>query len=146
LENKIKQSAKGLSNIKFLGFQNQQLMPIIYRMGDVLVLPSINETWGLCVSEAMACEKPVMVSKNVGCAIDMVEENKTGISFHLDELGKCVAFIKKLSLNKALARDMGMNARRKIDSFSVEEKVDKICEIISSMENKRSQIKIPISS
>ena len=40
--------------IHFLPFQNQSVMPFLYRMADVFVLPSHNETWGLSVNEAMA--------------------------------------------------------------------------------------------
>jgi len=37
-------------------------MPGLYRIADTLVFPSLNEGYGLCVLEAMACGTPVIVS------------------------------------------------------------------------------------
>jgi len=59
---------------RVLPFQNQSRMPVVYRLGDLFVLPSAyGETWGLAVNEAMACGRPVLVSDRVGCARDMVD-------------------------------------------------------------------------
>ncbi|MEY5012281.1 MAG: hypothetical protein RLZZ253_3420 [Verrucomicrobiota bacterium] len=49
---------------RWLPFQNQSRMPVVYRLGDVMVLPSAHgETWGLAVNEAQACGRPVLVSE-----------------------------------------------------------------------------------
>jgi glycosyltransferase involved in cell wall biosynthesis len=58
-------------------------MPIVYRLGNVFCLPSQGpgETWGLGVNEAMACGRPVIVSDQVGCAIDLIENGKMGYIF-----------------------------------------------------------------
>jgi glycosyltransferase involved in cell wall biosynthesis len=59
---------------RVLPFQNQTRMPIVYRLGDVFVLPSSHgESWGLAVNEALACGTPVIVSNRVGCAADVVD-------------------------------------------------------------------------
>lgn len=70
--------------IKRLPFQNQSKMPEIYNIGDIVILPSISETWGLAINEAMAAGKPVIVTKKVGCARDLVIEGKTGFYFDLE--------------------------------------------------------------
>jgi glycosyltransferase involved in cell wall biosynthesis len=59
--------------ITLLPFQNQSIMPIVYRLGDVFVLPSKGpgETWGLSVNEAMASGRAVIVSDKCGCANDL---------------------------------------------------------------------------
>lgn len=66
--------------IFFLGFQNQTAMPIIYRLGDVIVLPSQGpgETWGLAINEAFACSRPAIVSDKVGCGSDLIQPGQTG--------------------------------------------------------------------
>jgi glycosyltransferase involved in cell wall biosynthesis len=62
--------------IHVLPFQNQSQMPVVYRLGDVFVLPSKSgETWCLAVNEALACGRPVLVSNRVGCAADVVDES-----------------------------------------------------------------------
>jgi glycosyltransferase involved in cell wall biosynthesis len=64
------------ARFRVLPFQNQSRMPVVYRLGDRFVLPSLyGETWGLAVNEAMACGRPVLVSDKVGCAPDVVDSS-----------------------------------------------------------------------
>jgi glycosyltransferase involved in cell wall biosynthesis len=55
----------------FAGFLNQSEIAKAYAVSDVLALPSLSETWGLVVNEAMASGLPVVVSDQVGCAEDI---------------------------------------------------------------------------
>jgi glycosyltransferase involved in cell wall biosynthesis len=82
------------ARFRVLPFQNQSQMPVVYRIGDLFVLPSANgETWGLAVNEALACGRPVLVSDRVGCAPDLVD-------------GTCVAVFPSNDLS-ALTRALG---------------------------------------
>ena len=76
LENILKERAKDDPNVKFLPFQNQAKMPIVYRLGSVFVLPSKGpgETWGLAVNESLACGVQAIVSDKVGCGPDLLEK------------------------------------------------------------------------
>ena len=81
--------------ITFLPFQNQSIMPLVYRLGDVFVLPSKGpgETWGLAINEAMACGRPVIASDKCGAAADMIKENVNGFVFKAgdeNDLYKCM--------------------------------------------------------
>ena len=58
--------------VRCLGFVNQAELPGWYASGDVLVLPSDREPWGLVVNEGMACGLAPVVSDAVGCAADLV--------------------------------------------------------------------------
>lgn len=70
-----------------LPFQNQSVMPLVYRLGDVLVLPSAGagETWGLVVNEAMACGRPALVSNRVGCHLDVICPSINGDVFSVGD-------------------------------------------------------------
>jgi glycosyltransferase involved in cell wall biosynthesis len=59
--------------IRCLGFINQADLPGWYASGDILVLPSEKEPWGLVVNEGMACGLVPVVSEAVGCAPDLVD-------------------------------------------------------------------------
>jgi len=61
-------------NAIFLGFKNQSELASFYDIADVLVLPSEREPWGLVVNEAMACGTAVIVSDQVGCATDLLND------------------------------------------------------------------------
>ena len=71
---------------RVLPFQNQSKMPVVYRLGDLLVLPSAyGETWGLAVNEAMACGRPALVSNRVGCHPDVIRPGENGGVFAADD-------------------------------------------------------------
>lgn len=84
LKQELESSAAAFENIHFMDFQNQRMMPVVYSMADVFVLPSRGpgETWGLSINEAMASGKPVLVSDICGAAIDLVKEGTNGYVFH----------------------------------------------------------------
>ena len=93
LQNELRERAKGDEHVHFIGFQNQSQMPIVYRLANVYCLPSINETWGLAVNEALACGRPVIASDKVGCATDLIVKPIIGSTFlsqNMDSLRKSI--------------------------------------------------------
>lgn len=79
-------AARYLEHFRVLPFQNQSRMPLVYRLGDALVLPSAyGETWGLAVNEAMACGRPALVSDRVGCHADVIRSGENGDVFAADD-------------------------------------------------------------
>src|SRR5262249_11172834 len=60
------------ARVHFLGFVNPSRMPAAYAIGNLFVLPSVYEPWGLAVNEAMNLGLPVVVSDQVGCGPDLV--------------------------------------------------------------------------
>jgi glycosyltransferase involved in cell wall biosynthesis len=94
----ILSSANSAHRVVFLPFQNQSAMPLVYRLGDALVLPSGHgETWGLAVNEAQACGRPSLVSDCVGCARDIVREGENGMIFRTDDWEDCVRVMRKIT-------------------------------------------------
>lgn len=82
LEKELKTIAK--ENIHFHGAVENALLPSYYKRADVFVLPSLSETWGVVVEEALNNGVPVMLSNRVGCADDLVNDN-TGVIFELSD-------------------------------------------------------------
>jgi len=79
-------AAAAPARFRVIPFQNQSRMPVVYRLGDLFVLPSGHgETWGLAVNEALACGRPVLVSDRVGCAADVIDAD-CGDVFRWDDL------------------------------------------------------------
>lgn len=100
LETELKEKYKHEPRIFFIPFQNQSIMPVVYRLCNIFVLPSKGpgETWGLAVNEAMTCRRGVIVSDKCGCAVDLVQTGKNGYVFrngHTEALESCM----KLCLN-----------------------------------------------
>jgi glycosyltransferase involved in cell wall biosynthesis len=83
VEGELKARVTGSDNVHFLPFQNQSLMPIVYRLGNVFVLPSRGpgETWGLALNEAMATGRAIIASSKVGGARDLIQVGTNGWIF-----------------------------------------------------------------
>ena len=93
LEKTLKESLSKDKRVTFLDFQNQSKMPILYRIADYYVLPSISETWGLGINEALASGTKVIASKSCGGAQDLINK-RNGIIFRSkNELKKVQKYI-----------------------------------------------------
>ena len=120
----LKEQLKAISNnderILFVEFQNQKLMPVVYRMADVFVLPSKGpgETWGLAVNEAMACGRAILVSDKVGCATDLIEDGKNGYIFRSSDIASLKEKINKLVSNKDSLAEMGKASAALINEWN----------------------------
>lgn len=97
-------------------FQNQSKMPAIYNIGDVFVLPSVSETWGLAINEAMAAGKPVIVTKKVGCAVDLVKDGINGFYFDLDNTTANQTMFA--AIERSDLRAIGVHNADQIDTWS----------------------------
>ena len=105
-------------SITILPFQNQSLMPIVYRLADVFVLPSRGpgETWGLAINEAMACGRAVLVSSKCGAAADLVEDEVNGLVFKAGDEQDLMAKMERML--KVNLKKWGMASREKISNFT----------------------------
>ena len=94
IEARLQQSAEGdREGVRLLGFRNQSELPRFYDLCDVFVLPSIHEPWGLVVNEAMNAGKAIVVSDQVGCQPDLVENGENGLRVSWEKrggVGRCV--------------------------------------------------------
>ena len=63
------------------GFKQYQDLPAYYGLAGAFVHTSTVEQWGLVVNEAMAAGLPVLVSRNCGCAADLVQDGVNGCVF-----------------------------------------------------------------
>src|SRR6185369_3393054 len=111
--------------VTFAGFLNQTEITQAYAAVDCLVLPSDSgETWGLVVNEAMACGLPAIVSDQVGCGPDLVEEGVTGGTFTCGDVQALAAKIQEFASDPKLLTAMGTEAGRRVNQdYSVEKTV-----------------------
>ena len=135
LEAVLKEKAQKDGRIHFLDFQNQNLMPVVYRLADIFILPSRGpgETWGLAVNEAMACSKAVMVSDKCGCAVDLVKNGQNGIVFSYNDVKKCVTFLKNLLSGKDQVKRMGQQSYNMIRNYSYDNIVSALTGLMSRL-------------
>lgn len=116
LEEGLKRNAG--QNVSFIDFQNQQQMPELYRMGDVFMLVSVSETWGLSINEAMASGRAVLVSDACGAADDLVEDSVNGYRFRSNDLNDLIKKIRLLADSNTGIKKMGNESLEKIQDWS----------------------------
>lgn len=104
----------GLRDVAFAGFVNQRELPRLLAASDVFVLPSENEPWGLIVNEAMCAALPVIVSGEVGCAMDLVTNGDNGRVVRLAAPTELAAALRPLLIDGNLRKDLGERSRARI--------------------------------
>lgn len=122
IEKPLKKKYSHFPNISFLDFQNQTIMPVIYRMCNVFILSSKGpvETWGLSINEAMACSRAVLVSEVCGCAVDLVKDGINGYIFNSNNKKYLTRVMKKTIADKTRLKTMGEESLRIIKVWSFE--------------------------
>lgn len=127
----LKHESSSDSRISVIGFVNQTQIPVIYRVGDVFVLPSKGpfETWGLAINEAMACSRPVIVSDKVGCAEDLVQYGINGFIFKSGDDADLERVLQLIISKKPYLKEMGNQSMKIVKEWSYE----KICTAIENI-------------
>jgi len=116
----IKKAAAADNRIIVMDFQNQQQMPVIYRVADLFILPSTGpaETWGLSLNEAMASGKAVAASDKTGGAADLIEEGINGLIIELKNISPLQNLLQKALNDKEVLKEMGRQSLLKIRAFT----------------------------
>lgn len=106
--------------VRILGFRNQSELPRFYDLCDAFVLPSIHEPWGLVVNEAMNAGKAIVVSDQVGCQPDLVEDGDNGLVFPARNVEALADALANVLADPAGCRKMGERSLERIRAFSFE--------------------------
>lgn len=96
-------------HVEFKGWLEKDALDAVYRASDATIVPSRWEGFGLVAVEAMARGKPVFASA-VGGLVDIVEHDKSGRLFSLDQMDQTLRDIDGLS--DAALQQMGQAGRR----------------------------------
>jgi glycosyltransferase involved in cell wall biosynthesis len=126
--------------VTFTGFLNQSQIIRAYVCGDVLVLPSIGETWGMVVNEAMACRRACLVSDRVGCGPDLVMGHYTGAIFPHGDVGALSSAMINMAANPAQSTATGRNAQSHLKKYSVQAAVDGVLNALQATVGPRQAV------
>jgi 1,2-diacylglycerol 3-alpha-glucosyltransferase len=99
--------------------QQAELMPY-FAHAQCLLLPSISETWGLVINEAMAAGLPVLVSNKCGCHADLLVEGETGFTLQPEDPTAMAEKLLRISSDPSTAQQMGAAALQHIQKYAPE--------------------------
>lgn len=121
----------------FVGQIPRELMPYYYASSDIVVVPSLQESWGLVATEAMASARPVIAS-NVGGLREQVIDGFNGFLVPPRDPKAIADRILYFLENPSEIEKMGLNGRRLAEErFDIEKRIDKILEVYASI-NRRN--------
>ena len=124
----------GISPVcRFLGFSQMSLHSWLIRHADIVVVPSIQDSWGIVVDEGMQLGKPVISTTNTGSALERISDNSNGIIVKPgDVLGLRSALNYLIDYDDERHR-IGSQALLDVESIGPKKNVSTILEIISRM-------------
>jgi glycosyltransferase involved in cell wall biosynthesis len=104
----------------FPGFAQRDQLAAFYALAEVMVFPTLSDTWGLVVNEAMACGLPIIASDAAGCVADLVHDGENGYVIPSANVNKLAEAMATFARDPQLASRMGQRSARLIDDFSPE--------------------------
>ena len=105
--------------VEFIDAVENNALPAYLKRSGAFILPSLSETWGLVVNEAMAAGLPVLLSTKINAATDLLQEGINGFGFEpvdVNAIHKAILdFINTDDLAKAA---MSAASLKLIEAFS----------------------------
>lgn len=107
------QRALKLEGVIWPGFVQYQLLPAYYGLASAFIHPAKTEAWGLVVNEAAASGLPLLLSRTVGAAHELVDEGANGSLFDPDDIDGMAEVMVAMTATRDETRCwMGTESRR----------------------------------
>jgi N-acetyl-alpha-D-glucosaminyl L-malate synthase BshA len=104
------------SKVSFLG--SQEIIEDLLPLGDIFILPSENESFGLSALEAMACGLPVICTAAGGLP-EVVTHGFSGFLSPLGDTEDMAQNIKTILSSEATRQEFSQNARKEAERFTL---------------------------
>jgi glycosyltransferase involved in cell wall biosynthesis len=112
--------AQGLSDrIRWLGWVAYDCLGAYFQVADVFVFPTLEDTWGMVVLEAMACGKPAICSKWAGTS-EMTIDGETGYLVDPHDIEELTNAMSRFIDNPELIPIMGKKSHETISEHTPE--------------------------
>lgn len=113
------------SRVKFTGFVNEDLLPVLYNGCDVFVYPSLYEGFGLPPLEAMSCGTPVITS-DISSIPEVVGDG--GILIDPFDIDSLMSSLENLLNSESARSSLSIKALQRASNFSWEKTSEKTVE------------------
>jgi glycosyltransferase involved in cell wall biosynthesis len=102
--------------VQFLGYVDDAELRKLYRIADIVCIPSLYEPFGIVALEGMAAKVPVVVSDTGGLR-DFVEHMVTGVLTYTGDSSSLAWGIMEVLRNPDLANRLKMEAYRRVQEI-----------------------------
>ena len=127
-------ATRDIRDVYWYGFQQIDELPAYYALGGCFILPSTSEPWGLVVNEAMACELPVLVSRQCGCVPELVSEEQNGLTFNPYDSSSLAELLERVALlDEPTRHAMGTASQKIIALYSPQVWAEKLARCIRAV-------------
>lgn len=130
-------SENGLGdNVNFHGFVPNNEMPDLYSKADIMLFPTLSESFGFVLAESMACGTPVVALSGKGSPDEIIEDGVDGI-LAKDENDLTLRILELLG-NPERLKAMGRAARDKVERlYSVNRTYAQLVDLLKETEAPR---------
>ena len=126
-----------LQNVIFEGAKDYNQLIDFYQHAACFILPSLAETWGLVVNEAMASGLPILLSNKVNAAATLLKEGVNGFSFDpLSSKEIADAIFSFTDLDDKSRNEMSKHSLTLIDTMSYEQMVQNLVTALAQINSK----------
>jgi L-malate glycosyltransferase len=101
-----------LQNIVLHGFMNEMQIAQVLKAALAMLLPSVEEQWGLVINEALALNLPVLVSTNVGARDTLVRQGVNGFVIEPSNIDGWAWCMRQLCQSEELWSNMATASSR----------------------------------
>lgn len=126
---------RGWHHVHFLGFISQELLPQYLALADVFVFPTLADTYGAVLAEAMAAEVPVVSSIFAAATADLVVEGVNGYSMiptvHASAADRILDILERSPGERA---EMGRAGYRAVEATGIEQSADSMVQFLRSVQ------------
>ncbi|MBE9178837.1 glycosyltransferase family 4 protein [Oculatella sp. LEGE 06141] len=105
--------------VQWLGQVDYSQLGAYYRQSDVFVLPTLEDTWGVVILEAMAFGKPLLCSRDAGAA-ELMVDGENGYCFDPQQPEALAQKMQHLIHNPNLIAGMGQQSQKLIEPCTPE--------------------------
>lgn len=120
-----------IKDVYFCGHVEIDEMPKMYGLADLFVLPSLEETFGLVINEAMASGLPIITTNNVGSCLDLVNPGENGFVIPAGNVTELSNAIIKIISNPDLLSKMGKKSSEMINKFGPKDQAKSFLQAIN---------------
>ncbi len=105
-----------MDHVEIIGAVPNHALAMHYSTADVMVLPSLEDGFGMVMAEAMACGCPVIASENTG-GPDLFTDGIEGRIIPIRSHSRLLEALEAFAQDQDSARRMGEKARERIKSL-----------------------------